>query len=588
MSKGALGLGAMALPTIVSQANQANWSSESLTKVAVQSARTYQYYYINWAAYDLLSDDKPLTEALAMQQLETLKQMMAKGFVCDGYIMDCFWYEPSGRYRVWNKTGFPSGPDKWLAACKAAGIKPGIWLSTNVAKINYTQVITTPDAIWKKSLSRSGLAYYLIDGPYLADLVLAMQGLYDQGFRIFKFDFADFRAATPAIERKYLLRDIVRLSEQAFFDALKAFKQRNPAAEFLAYNGFGGDQSSTSKPIVKVVDAKWLEVIDAMYCGDPRPGDVPQSDIWKSKDLYSCHMVRQYHDNDIPLDRIDNTAFMIGNTGTCYKRGKAGWLRMWILSLARGAAIQTFYGDLTLLDALEMQQMADVQRMFAAYRKSGQTSLIGEAPGLGGVHGYKLMAGNSTIYVLVNPGQTTQNMNLAGKWQVVYSDYISPQSLEDKIVLHPEQMIWIVNGAKPKLNLRVEGQPNPPTKPSLVHNFLPKIVDGVGTETVVLDRDYTVLRCWFSLAKSDGSAFRLSGGAPPNGKLVTDLLQIQILDAAGMEVKVQNTYQKAIWSGLSYMFVFSQETIKAGSYTIQFRVKTAEAGYLVKGGLMLG
>jgi hypothetical protein len=34
-------------------------------------------------------------------------------------------------------------------------------------------------------------------------------------------------------------------------------------------------------------------------------------------DIYSDYMVRRFEQDNVPLERIDNSAFMIGTTGTC-------------------------------------------------------------------------------------------------------------------------------------------------------------------------------------------------------------------------------------------------------------------------------
>ena len=47
-------------------------------------------------------------------------------------------------------------------------------------------------------------------------------------------------------------------------------------------------------------------------------------------------MVRCSEANDVPLERIDNTGFMVGTTGTCYRRRTAAWEGMLILEHARG------------------------------------------------------------------------------------------------------------------------------------------------------------------------------------------------------------------------------------------------------------
>jgi len=90
----------------------------------------------------------------------------------------------------------------------------------------------------------------------------------------------------------------------------------------MAYNGYeeAGVQHGTGSPLVKALDRRWLEVFDSLYCGDPRPADVPAMNFWRAKDVYTDHLVRVYEWNDIPLKHIDNAGFMIGTTGTCYNR----------------------------------------------------------------------------------------------------------------------------------------------------------------------------------------------------------------------------------------------------------------------------
>ena len=73
--------------------------------------------YNNWSAYDELSDNIELTEALATKQLSALLRLREAGVRFDGYLMDAFWYDPEGAYRLWRKPHWPQGPDRWLAAC---------------------------------------------------------------------------------------------------------------------------------------------------------------------------------------------------------------------------------------------------------------------------------------------------------------------------------------------------------------------------------------------------------------------------------------------------------------------------------------
>ena len=106
--------------------------------------------YVNWGAYDELADTVPLTEELALEQLDELLRLRAKGIQFDYYLMDAFWYAPDGGWRKWRQAQWPAGPDRWLEKCKSNDLKPGMWFSTN------TLWQLNPDPCWEDSLNREG------------------------------------------------------------------------------------------------------------------------------------------------------------------------------------------------------------------------------------------------------------------------------------------------------------------------------------------------------------------------------------------------------------------------------------------------
>src|ERR1017187_4530709 len=55
--------------------------------------------YNNWSAYDELSDNVPLTETLAMHELDEILRLRKAGVRFDYYTMDAFWFAPDGGYR---------------------------------------------------------------------------------------------------------------------------------------------------------------------------------------------------------------------------------------------------------------------------------------------------------------------------------------------------------------------------------------------------------------------------------------------------------------------------------------------------------
>lgn len=88
--------------------------------------------YNNWSAYDELSDNIPQTEDLCLKMLDKMIRLKKRGVKLDCYLMDAFWFDVDGGYRIWNKKNWPDGPGKWLEKCKENGIIPGLWFSTNL------------------------------------------------------------------------------------------------------------------------------------------------------------------------------------------------------------------------------------------------------------------------------------------------------------------------------------------------------------------------------------------------------------------------------------------------------------------------
>lgn len=106
--------------------------------LAVAGPRKPITIYNNWSAYDELSDNIPLTEDLAMMELNELIRLKNSGMHVDYYMMDAFWFDKAGGFRTWHKQRWPNGPDKWIETCKANDIKPGMWFPVNdrIAKDN--------------------------------------------------------------------------------------------------------------------------------------------------------------------------------------------------------------------------------------------------------------------------------------------------------------------------------------------------------------------------------------------------------------------------------------------------------------------
>ncbi|MFM2091228.1 MAG: hypothetical protein RLZZ127_1717, partial [Planctomycetota bacterium] len=369
--------------------------------------------YCNWAAYDELSEPTErvgLDEALALRQLAAVQRLRAGGVRIDAYLMDCFWYAQDGGYRRWCPQRFPEGGGRWIAACHAAGLAPGLWFG-----LNSLGTSCVSDPAWAPSLAASGNAS-LSAGPFLAHVLESLERWWDEGIRVFKFDFADLDAGTPDQVATMLPSELRAANAAALRGGLAAFRRRHPGCRLLAYNGLeeGYLQAGTGLPFRRSLDLRWMECFDTVYTGDPRPADIPAWDFWRSKDVYSDHMVRTYHAQGWPLDRLDNAGFMVGTTATCYRRGTAGWRAMLLLSMARGGAIDVLYGDLALLDDADAAWWAAAQARYDRLRCAGIVAPVGGMPGAGVPYGWSAVAGGDGLWAVVNPGQRAAELRLPG------------------------------------------------------------------------------------------------------------------------------------------------------------------------------
>jgi len=507
--------------------------------------------YNNWAAYDELSDNVKLTEQIAMKQLDEVIRLKKFGVQIDAYLMDMFWFDKDGGFREFRKESWPNGADRWFEKCKENNILPGLWFSTNV--VSWGSPWINPANEWKDSFSADGKYLCLFHGGYLDHLMQTLQLWYNKGVRVYKFDFANFNAATPEIEATMLSQDIVENNIQAWLTALKVFKLKNPDAIFQAYNGYGGDHLSTHSSFKKNIDLRWLEVFDSLFCGDPRPSDVPMINFWRSKDLYSDHMVAQYKFNGVPLQAIDNCGFMIGNTGTCYGRKNTAWKGTYLLSLARGGYINNIYGDLTYLSDEDVKWISAVQTIFNQAQKFGKTSLWGGLPGASVPYGYYTELPKGEIFTIINPTQTTAVISLPKKLKdaklLFKDDGFIPVIASDQITLGPEQIALIGTGDYSSINdlgtnkdiiipqkiseLKVVWTGSAKRKTSKIK------VDSVGHIRVV------------TMQSKGDAPYRSSGGWLPWGKPVSDIIKITIINKK-KNLELTKTYDRIIWSGISW------------------------------------
>ena len=514
--------------------------------------------YNNWSSYDELSDNIPLTETLAMRELDELLRLKRAGMRFDYYMMDAFWFAPDGGYRTWRTPNWPNGPDAWIRKCQANGVLPGLWFSTN------TLVKIQAAPAWSDSLNKDGNAMSFSEGGFLPDFMNALQYWYDHGIRMFKFDFVDLSAATPATAARLSKAEIKERNATAFREALRAFRQKNPEAVLIAFNGFGGtlDNTFDHLPFHDPTDLRWLEVFQMEYTGDPRPSDVPESSFWRSMDIYSDHMVRRFEQLGFPLERIDSTGFMVGKTGTIYYRGMNAWKGAYLLMMARGGWVNTVHGNLELVQGEDAKWMARAQSLFFELQGLGRIRSFGGIPGDIEPYGFGGVTTRGAIYVAMNPAQTIADLTLPqlapnqpplGVGKVQFRDTgFAPRLSANKITLGPGQMAMVGYGAyaASAFDFGIQEDVVIPRSiqpvPAEFHTTSPNTI-----EASIQPPAKGFLRVIMRERTPEGFLRRTWAGGPPNGENMGKVFTIEVTQD-GRSIPVHIDYDKIVWSGMSW------------------------------------
>ncbi|MGA8538186.1 MAG: hypothetical protein WB566_01730 [Terriglobales bacterium] len=528
-------------------------------KLGAPLARDPIFVYNDWSAYDELSDNIPLTEQLAMKELDEILRLRRFGVRVDYYMMDAFWFAPDGGYRAWRKPNWPNGPDAWIKRCRDNGILPGLWFGTNAL----VKIDAIPE--WQSSLTPNKGEVSFFEGGFLPNFMDTLQYWYDRGIRMFKFDFVDFRAAAPASEKNLTPQEIWSRNVDAFREALKKFRQRNPGVVLVAFNGFGGDIESTAGPFPfrSAVDLRWLEVFDSLYSGDPRPSDVPEMNFWRSMDIYSDHMVRRYEQSFLPLERIDSTGFMLGNTGTIYYRRNHAWKGALILMMARGGWVNTVHGNLEFLSDDDARWFAKVESLYLRLQSMGRSKTFGGIPGDVQPYGFGSLDADGEVYAVVNPAQSIEELQIPrlsqeqkaiGEGRVIFRDAgFQPALAGDKIKLGPGQMAVVGYGkyARPEYDLGIQDDVVIPRSIEPVSAiFAPRGKNAIQA-TISAPKNGDLRIVMQQRSAKDGTIMRSWKGGPPNG---TNMGKVFTLTASqdGKPIPIEINYDKVIWSGLSW------------------------------------
>ncbi len=517
--------------------------------------------YCDWAMHDELGDTVPLTEALTMRALDALEHWRdVHGFSFDYYLLDCFWFESPGDYMRFKADAWPQGFGPALDRIRALGMAPGLWLDTTGGRVSGHEP-------WGPSLNvHDNWAHCLFDGPYGQGLQDAMlHACAEWGVRLFKFDFANFYAVSPRFAHLEAGQAYAR-NVEAFRAILRRVREQYPDVVILAYNGFVYARDyldNTTQAVVPGIEEHWLDVIDYVYSGDPRPADVPCTSLRRAVDMYQDHMVYKFRHSGIPLGRIDDHGCMVGTTNTIYYLGRRGVRRTWVQSLARGGRKAHFYGDPTLLDDEDVRFLGSARAVFFdLFERGAATRPVGGVPCQSAWHGFRTGDAQDGLVVLVNSTAGRQEVRLQveglERARVLFHDEgYEPECALDghgmALTLAPEEMALVGLGVKAAqecvLGTNAGGDAVSADSRRIELPFEAGQCTVAGTELARAAEGFDTLRLSFRLRRR-GEAVRK---AATRDKPVCESLRIEV-SADGRPVAARRMVPDVkVWSGCSWV-----------------------------------
>ena len=367
--------------------------------------------YGDWGAHDELAGEAGLNEELALRLLEELEGGNKQERCFDYYLMDAFWFEADDSYQSFKSEAWPNGPGRFKTRLKELGMRFGLWFDVNMEKL-----ILPRDCVRQGDSGRSCLSYG-------KNCRLLFDGIREQirqcGCAMLKLDFAYFDCTCAGHAAHSPER--IRSKEPAirnFLEELLSLYKLNPELLVLGYNGFTTDLECIASvdPNYKgyPISPWWCLYLDYLYCGDPRPSELPSESIGSSMICYTDCMIERFSDSLMPYPAIDDHGTMIGNTNTIYYIGKDNFKDSWIMNISRGGRKLHLYGALELLEKEDWEFIRESGEFFDfTCREDVRTAHVAGSAQKGEVYGYSNSGRDSGYLTLVNPGDVESSVSLA-------------------------------------------------------------------------------------------------------------------------------------------------------------------------------
>lgn len=381
-----------------------------------RSTRTFVYSPLGWTDFTNDADPLPrITEELIDENVSALERLAERGVTFDIYMIDD-WYDAHD-LAVFNREAFPGGSAPVAARVHAAGLDVGLWSAT-------TRAIWSAHANPAYQASIAGgcertvdLAELMdADGKWTWDDVFARVSLGEMRFcwaaEPFRSDFsaalrrhvADTAAALLKLDCTALHCTSSahghlagRYSVEPICDSVigiaESLRAERPDLQIVWYWGF---QSPWWLMHGDIQFDKALKLEAASPATSPAP-------TWRQGVALNTDQAVD-HARLVPLELQDSLGVWIGDVAWANRMGKVGWQDAFLLDLARGSSLVSFWGDVESLDDEEVALLADAVRLMRfgedGYR---ETVKVGGDPWASEPYGYLQPTPGGPLLTAYNP-----------------------------------------------------------------------------------------------------------------------------------------------------------------------------------------
>ena len=378
--------------------------------IATRPARIYG----DWALHDDFTPGDPvLTEELTLKNLENLKQFTEKsGVKFDCYLMDAFWFQRGKPYTEFRADHFPRGIRPVVDAVHCAGMEFGLWFD-----INCIHAAIPGMERFDAGLDNGALCLACDEVAELVYEGIATQ-VRDNDVRWIKLDFGYFECKNPHHNHSTHPAEYKEKAAANFLRIADALRALQPGLKILCYNGWTTTLEWMS-PVTRhklpgyMVSPFWAEHVDYVYCGDPKPSELPAPEFADSVTYYTDGMLRNFREALFPAANTDDHGAMVGTTATIYRLGRSTFRLSLLAGAMRGTNRLHFYGDVTLLNEDDLTYFKFVDNLLDELFAAGcRYSVTDGDPRLGEPYGYLALTGANGYALLIDPSPAPHRFHL--------------------------------------------------------------------------------------------------------------------------------------------------------------------------------